>query len=76
MRDILLKILAAIEDLAPVGSVAADPDSRSASQEETVVEEPKEEPKEAPTEEAPAEEAPVEEAPPTEEKKSTRRTSK
>ena len=74
MRDILLKILAAIEDLAPVGSVAADPDSRSASQEETIPEEPiKEESKDE--KETPVEETPVEETP-AEEKKSTRRTSK
>ena len=62
MRDILLKILAAIEDLAPVGSVAADPDSRQGESKE---EEPKqEEPKEEPVEEAPVE------------TKSTRRASK
>lgn len=64
MRDILLKILAAIEDLAPVGSVAASPDSRQ--------EEPKDEPKEEPKEET--KEEPVEEAPV--ETKSTRRASK
>ena len=64
MRDILLQILAAIQDLAPVGSLAADPDSRGVSQEESIPEEPKQEEKEAP-EETPAAET-----------KSTRRTSK
>lgn len=69
MRDILLQILAAIKELAPAASVAADPDSRAVSQEELVPEEPvKEETKEEL-------ETPVEEAP-AEEKKSTRRTSK
>ena len=61
MRDILLKILAAIEDLAPVGSVAASPESRQ--------EESKEEPKQEEPKEEPVEEAPVE-------TKSTRRASK
>ena len=63
MRDILLKILAAIEDLAPVGSVAASPDDTR--QTESKEDEPKqEEPKEEPVEEAPVE------------TKSTRRASK
>lgn len=47
MRDILLQILAAIKDLAPVGSVAADPNNRqTVAQDEPKQEETKEETKE------------------------------